>query len=190
VSARRAAAFLDRDGTIIRDTGYINRAEDVELLPGAADAIRALNDAGVPVVVVSNQSGIGRGYLTVADYERVQARVTEALAASAGARLDASYACPHAPAADGSPACDCRKPGTLLFRQAAEEHGLDLARSWCVGDRWRDVAPALEVGARAALVPSASTPPDELALARARRIAVVPSLSAAARRIVREARAR
>ena len=185
MSDRRAAAFLDRDGTIIRDTGYVASPDDVELLPDAAPAIRALNDAGVAVVVVSNQSGLGRGYFSPADYERVQQRVADVLAA-AGARLDAVYICPHAPAADGSPACECRKPGTLLYRRAAHEHGLALARSWCVGDRWRDVAPALELGARAILVPSPATPADELALARARGVVVESALSVAAARIVRD----
>ena len=189
MTGRRGGAFLDRDGTIIEDAEYIERADDVTLLPGAAAAIRALNDAGVPVIVVSNQSGIGRGYFTHADYERVQARVAELLAIS-GARIDAVYICPHAPAADGGATCECRKPGTLLFRTAAGEHGLDLARSWCVGDRWRDVAPARELGARAILVPSAVTPPDDLARARTERVEVSTTLAAAAERIVRGMRER
>ncbi len=99
--------FLDRDGTIIRDTEYLSRPDDVELLPGAADAIRALNDAAVPVVVVTNQSGIARGYLSVAEYEAVAKRLDELLAAR-GARIDATYYCPHHPDFGGN--CDCRKP--------------------------------------------------------------------------------
>src|SRR5512134_413953 len=95
VSGRRAA-FLDRDGTIIEDVNYIARAEDVRLLPGADEAIRLLNDAGVAVVVITNQSGIARGLVTPAQYESVCRRVDEVLA-TGGARLDATYYCPHHP---------------------------------------------------------------------------------------------
>ena len=146
---RRAAAFLDRDGTIIRDTDYVGSPDEVELLPGAAAAIRALNDAHIPVVVVTNQSGIARGYFTQADYERVAARLDELLRAD-GARIDATYVCPHLPEITG--ACECRKPGTLLFRRAAEDLGLDLARSWYIGDKPRDVEPARALGGTGILV--------------------------------------
>jgi len=145
----RAAAFLDRDGTIIHDAHYLADPDGVRLLPGAAAAIARLNAAGMPVVVVTNQSGIGRGYFTEGDFRAVQARV-EALLAAGGARLDAVYHCPHAP--DAEPACGCRKPGVELFVRAAAEHGLDLARSWYVGDRLRDVAPAERLGGRGILV--------------------------------------
>jgi D-glycero-D-manno-heptose 1,7-bisphosphate phosphatase len=181
---------LDRDGTIIRDTGFVARPEAVALLPGAGDAVRALNDAGICVIVISNQSGIGRGYYGAEDYARVEARVAEALAATAGARLDAVYICPHAPGNDGAPTCECRKPSALLYRRAAAEHALDLARSWCVGDRWRDVEPAGALGARGILVPSSATPPEDVARAHERRIAIEPSLGAAVERILRATRSR
>jgi histidinol-phosphate phosphatase family protein len=177
VTARRAAVFLDRDGNI-------SRPEDVDLLPDAAHAIRRLNDAGVAAIVISNQSGIGRGYFARADYERAEARVEQLLAEAAGARLDAVYICPHAPDDAGRDACACRKPGTLLFRRAADELGLDPERSWCVGDRWRDVQPAAALGARALLVPSSATPSDELARARAAGVPIAPSLAAAVDRIL------
>ena len=145
----RAAVFLDRDGTIIHDAHYLADPDGVRLLPGAGAAIARLNAAGIPVVVVTNQSGIGRGYFTEGDFRAVQARM-EALLAAEGARVDATYHCPHAP--DAGPACDCRKPGVGLFVRAAAEHGLDLARAWYVGDRRRDVAPAERLGGRGILV--------------------------------------
>ena len=163
MSEGRRAVFLDRDGTVAEDADYISRPEDVRLLPGAADAIGTLNDAGVPVVIVSNQSGIGRGYFTYEAFERVQARVEELLAVR-GAHLDAIYICPHAPS-DESP-CACRKPKVELFERAARDHGLDVTRSWYVGDRWRDVEPARTLGGSGILIPAESTPPAELERAR------------------------
>jgi len=159
VTERRPAAFLDRDGTIILDAEYVGDPARVRLLPGAAAALARLNASGVPVIVVTNQSGIARGLLTADDYARVADRVDELLAAE-GARIDASYLCPHHPEFTGP--CDCRKPGTLLYRRAAEEHDLDLVRSVYIGDRWRDVVPALDLGGRGILVPTSSTPADEL----------------------------
>ena len=111
MTARRAA-FLDRDGAIIIDVSYIARPDDVRLVPGAAAAIRRLNDHGIPVVVVTNQSGIARRKFTTTEYEAVRARVTELLAADQ-ATIDAEYHCPHYPAVTGP--CDCRKPARLLF---------------------------------------------------------------------------
>ena len=176
----RPAAFLDRDGTIIHDVEYIARPEAVQLMPGAADAIRSLNEAGIPVIVVSNQSGIGRGYFTYDDYERVRTRIEDLLRAG-GAHLDATYICPHSPA-DPSP-CACRKPGVGLFEQAAREHGLDLAASWYAGDKWRDVEPALSLHGQGFLIPASSTPSEDLD--RAQRIGVVrESLAAVAREII------
>ena len=163
MNRRRAAAFLDRDGTIIVDRAYASRAQDVELLPGVPAAIARLNQAGVPVILVTNQSGIGRGYLTDADFDEVQDRMRELLEA-AGARLDAVYMCPHAPSA--SSPCECRKPAPLLFRRAIEEHALDARCSWAAGDRWRDLAPLVELGGRGVLVPNPATPRYDLTLAR------------------------
>jgi histidinol-phosphate phosphatase family protein len=154
-SSARSAAFLDRDGTIIYDRDYLADPRQVELLPGAADAIRRLNHADVPVIVVTNQSGIARGLLTVEQYETVRERLDEMLKQE-GAWLDATYACPHHP--DFTGACACRKPGDALFRQAAAEHDLDLARSMFAGDRWRDVVPGAEAGGLAVLIPGAGTP--------------------------------
>lgn len=154
----RPAAFLDRDGTINEDIEYVGRPEAVRLLPGAARAVARLNAADVPVVVISNQSGIARGYFTVADYDRVAARLGELLAAE-GAALDATYMCPHHPTITGP--CGCRKPGTELHRRAAADLGLDLARSLYVGDRWHDAAPADVLGGRGVLVAGGTTPAAE-----------------------------
>jgi D-glycero-D-manno-heptose 1,7-bisphosphate phosphatase len=149
VSAERPAVFLDRDGTVVRDPGYLRQPERVELLPGAAAAIGRLNAAGWPVIVVTNQSGISRGLVSRAEYEAVAARVEELLG-DADAHVDAMYFCPHAPERDGP--CACRKPGLALFRQAAEEHRLDLGASWWVGDRLGDLLPATALGGRGILV--------------------------------------
>jgi len=151
----RAAAFLDRDGTIIYDRDYLADPAQLELLPGAADAIRRLNHADVPVIVVTNQSGIARGLLTTDEYERVSERLTEVLRGE-GAWVDASYMCPHHP--DFTGACDCRKPADGMFRRASAEHSLDPSGSLFVGDRWRDVVPGADLCGLAILVPGANTP--------------------------------
>ncbi|HVZ48118.1 MAG TPA: HAD family hydrolase [Gemmatimonadaceae bacterium] len=168
----RAAVFLDRDGTIIRDTGYLATPDDVELLPGAALALRIAHNRQRPVIVVTNQSGIARGLITVPQYEAVRNRMNQLLA-EFGAFVDAEYYCPHHP--DFTGPCDCRKPGLALYEQAARDHGLDLAASAFIGDRWRDIEPARAYGARGILVQSASTPTDELRRAR-EEMTVAPSL--------------
>jgi len=143
------AVFLDRDGTIVEDPGFLHEPEKVKLLPGAAEAIRRLNTADVRVVVVTNQSGIARGRYTVDDYEAVQRRLGELLAAH-GARIDGAYFCPHHPQLSGP--CDCRKPGLKLFRAAAQAFDIDFSRSWWVGDRLSDVQPAGLLGGQGILV--------------------------------------
>ena len=177
----RGAAFLDRDGTIIDDAHYIDEPELVHLRPGAAEAIAALNRAAMPVVVVTNQSGIARGLITESAYRSVEARLAELLAAH-GARIDATYVCPHHPEFDR--ACDCRKPGTLLFRRAAAEHGFDLTRSAYVGDRWRDVKPGIVLGGRPMLIVDESTQPSELERAQEAGVETVSSLREAVTRLL------
>ena len=161
----RRAVFLDRDGTIIEDTGYLSDPSAVRLLPGAAAAIARLNGAGLAAIVVTNQSGIARGLLDEAACAAV-ARRLDALLAAAGARLDGHYHCPHHPEFTGP--CECRKPGPLLYQRAAEEHGLHLARCWWVGDRARDVVAAERFGGRGLLV--GHPPADEAAAARFPRV--------------------
>jgi histidinol-phosphate phosphatase family protein len=173
VNTLPSAVFLDRDGTIIKDMKYISRPEQVELIDGAADAISRINVVLVPVIVVTNQSGIGRGLFSLADYERVKAR-TEALLALRGALIDATYMCPHKPE-DG---CRCRKPDTLLFEQASADLGIDLSSALFIGDRLRDIEPAAHFGARGVLVPTTTTPLEEIASAE-KSARVADSLSTA-----------
>ncbi len=139
----RRAAFLDRDGTLIEERGDLGDPDGVTLMPGAADAVRRLKDAGLAVVLVTNQSGIARGVFTRQQFDAVQERMLELLAES-GAHLDGVYFCPHHPDVTGS--CDCRKPAAGMYRRAAEKLSIDLSRSFYVGDRWRDVAVTEEVG--------------------------------------------
>jgi D-glycero-D-manno-heptose 1,7-bisphosphate phosphatase len=150
----RRAVFLDRDGTIIEEVGYLDRAERVEFYPWTIDAIRAFNRAGLAVVMISNQSGVARGFFTETVVEHVHAHMA-AMLAEGGARIDAYYYCPHHP--DGKVAgyarpCDCRKPGRGLVDRAVRELDVDPARSFVVGDRWVDVALARAVGASGVLV--------------------------------------
>ena len=145
----RPAVFLDRDGTLIEDRSYLRDPDQVTLLPGASGAVRRLDRAGLPVIVVTNQSGIARGRFTVADYEAVQQRLGALLAAQ-GARLDGAYFCPHHPQFTGP--CDCRKPGLKLFRDAQAAFDIDFAQSWWVGDRLSDVQPARALGGHGVLV--------------------------------------
>jgi D-glycero-D-manno-heptose 1,7-bisphosphate phosphatase len=174
------AVFLDRDGTIIEDPGYLHEPGKAKLLPGAAGAIRQLNDAGYLVVTVTNQSGIARGLYRVAEYEAVQRRLTELLARH-HARLDGSYFCPHHPELTGP--CDCRKPGTKLFRDAQTALGIDFSGSWWVGDRLADVQPARLLRGRGILVLSGRGSLHQ-GQARALNVTVVADLAAAAREIV------
>ena len=164
----RRAAFLDRDGTLIEDAHYLHDASQVRLLPGADAAVKRLNEAGVLTIVVTNQSGIALGRITEAQYEATRRRL-DALLAERGARLDASHHCPHHPSVSGP--CQCRKPGTGMYREAAAAHDLDLTRSLFVGDRMRDVTPGVALGGFSRLVPSVETPLDEVA--RASREAAV-----------------
>jgi len=170
----RPAAFLDRDGTIIRDTVYIRDPDDVELLPGAADAIKRLNEQSIAVIVVTNQSGIGRGLLSPEEYEAVRARIDTELA-ERGAWIDATYMCPHHPDAAGG--CDCRKPGLGMYRRAIADYGLDPRRSLFVGDRWRDVAPSTSLGGFATLLDTPSTPDEEFERAASGGIGIAASLA-------------
>ncbi len=141
------AVFLDRDGTINEEMGYINHLSRFRLLPEAIPAIRRLNEAGVKVVVVTNQSGAARGYFPAALVAEVHAHLQKLLAA-AGARVDGIYACLHGPEAG----CACRKPRPTLMQQAARDLDLDLARSYAVGDRYKDIETAANAGVKGILV--------------------------------------
>jgi D-glycero-D-manno-heptose 1,7-bisphosphate phosphatase len=150
----RPAVFLDRDGTLNEDSGYPARREDVRIYPFAFDAVRRLNEAGFLAVVVTNQSGIGRGFFSARDVEAIHAGLAADFAAR-GARIDAFYVCPHVPALP-DPArgidCDCRKPKPTLGLRAAREMDIDLAASFMVGDKVEDVEFGLAIGAIPVLV--------------------------------------
>lgn len=145
--SRRAAVFVDRDGTLIRETGYIADPGAVEVLPGVGRALRTLLDAGFPVIVISNQSGIERGYFTAAAAYAVMAAVRERLREQ-GVELTAVYLCPHRP----ETGCACRKPRPGLLERAADDQRLALGGSVMIGDRWLDVATGHAVGAAGVLV--------------------------------------
>ncbi len=150
----RPAVFIDRDGTLTEEVGYVNHPSRLRLLPRAAQAIRRLNEAEVAAVLVTNQAGIARGYFS----EDVLHAVNDSLVAQlkdAGAHLDGIYVCPHHPR-EGEPPfradCDCRKPKPGLLVRAAAELGLDLRACTMVGDKASDLVPARTVGARGVLV--------------------------------------
>jgi D-glycero-D-manno-heptose 1,7-bisphosphate phosphatase len=140
------AVFLDRDGTINEEMGYINHLSRFRIFSQAAPAIRRLNEAGLKVVVISNQSGVARGFFSAALLEEVNQRLTEVLAAG-GARLDGLYLCTHRP----EEGCPCRKPKPELILQAARDLDLDLGRSYLVGDRYNDIQTAANAGVKGIL---------------------------------------
>jgi D-glycero-D-manno-heptose 1,7-bisphosphate phosphatase len=145
-NGRRPAVFLDRDGTLIEDVGYPRDPEAVRLLEGAPEALAALRRAGFALVVVSNQSGIGRGLVSQEEADAVHARFVAELRAR-GVELDDVRYCPHAP----EDACACRKPAAGLLLDSARELGLDLDRSFMVGDKPTDVEAGRTAGCRTVL---------------------------------------
>ena len=153
-AGRPEAVFLDRDGTLIEDVGYLHRPEQVRLYPWTIDALRALNRAGVRVVLVTNQSGVARGLFDEAAVRAVHEHLGHLLG-QGGVHLDAYYYCPHHPEGrvrEYARACDCRKPGRGLVDRAAAELAVVPERSFTVGDRWLDVALARTIGAKGVLV--------------------------------------
>jgi D-glycero-D-manno-heptose 1,7-bisphosphate phosphatase len=149
----RPALFLDRDGAVVEETGYLCRIEDVKVIAGAADVISAANQRNVPVVMITNQSGIGRGYYDWSTFKSVQDAIIAALSAS-GATLDAVYACAHHPQAQGPlahPDHPARKPNPGMLLQAARDLALDLKSSWLIGDKADDIKAAKRAGIAGAL---------------------------------------
>jgi D-glycero-D-manno-heptose 1,7-bisphosphate phosphatase len=150
----RPAAFLDRDGTMIHEAGYLGRLDDLRWFPWTADAVRLLNRAGFLVCVTTNQGGIGLGLYTEAFLHDLHARMAATLEA-AGARIDGWFHCPHHPSAIVERLrvdCTCRKPQAGMIRQAADRFEIDLARSFVIGDKLADVGLAGNAGARGILV--------------------------------------
>jgi len=150
----RPAVFLDRDGTLIEEAGYLDRLERLIFFPFSVDAVRLLNQAGLAVVIVTNQAGVARGIFPESFVAEAHAHLSERLQAG-GAAVDGFYYCPHHPDGIIEPyrrSCDCRKPGDAMLRRAAAELDLDLARSTVVGDRWHDIEAGSRAGARTVLV--------------------------------------
>jgi D-glycero-D-manno-heptose 1,7-bisphosphate phosphatase len=145
--ASQRAVFLDRDGTIMEDSNYVGDVERVVLIPGAAAALLQLQEAGYRLFVVTNQSGVGRGYFTRESVEAIHAHLDEHFA-SAGVRFDRYYVCPHHPEDN----CDCRKPKPKFLLDAALEYGLDLSRCFMIGDRASDIQAGINAGTRTILV--------------------------------------
>ncbi len=147
----REAVFLDRDGTLIEEVHYLSAPEQVRLIPGAAEAVRRLNAAGVLVVVVTNQAGVAREYFPESRVAEVHAHLS-ALLAERGAHIDAYYYCPHHPTEGIGAyrvACECRKPKPGLLLTAACELDIDLSRSWMIGDKPCDAEAGTAAGCRA-----------------------------------------
>ena len=145
---------MDRDGTVCEEVGYVNHVSRIRLLPRSSAAIRRAREAGFKTVIVTNQAGVARGYFDEDLVHRVHDRVREMLAAD-GAAVDAIYYCPHHPDAGAAPYradCDCRKPRPGMLLRARDEVGIDLARSYLVGDSMRDIEAGHRVGATTVLV--------------------------------------
>ena len=152
--AGRPAVFMDRDGCLIEEVGYLNHPSRVRILPRTAAAVCRLNAAGIPALMATNQAGIARGYFSEETLAEINAEVVRQLE-RAGARLDGLYVCTHHPTAGSPPhrqLCECRKPKPGLLRRAAEELGLDLSRSVMVGDKPSDVEAGQAAGAAGVLV--------------------------------------
>jgi D-glycero-D-manno-heptose 1,7-bisphosphate phosphatase len=148
------AVFLDRDGTLVEEVGYVDRLDRLVLFPWSLDAVRLLHRAGLRVIVTTNQAGVARGYFGEEFVRRAHAHL-DAQIRAAGAEVSGYYYCPHHPDAsvpEYRRTCDCRKPSPGMLLQAAREHDLDLSRSFAVGDRWSDVEAGTRAGVRSILV--------------------------------------
>jgi D-glycero-D-manno-heptose 1,7-bisphosphate phosphatase len=146
-TASHRAVFLDRDGTIMEDSSCFGDLDRVVLIPGAAAALKTLQDAGYRLFVITNQSGVGRGYFSREAVEAIHAHLDEYFA-KAGVRFDRYYVCPHHPEDN----CECRKPKPKFLLDAAREYGLDLSRCFMVGDRESDIQAGINAGTRTILV--------------------------------------
>lgn len=151
---KNTAIFLDRDGTINDEVGYLDHADKLRIIPAAFEAVRLINQSGMKAVVVSNQAGIAKGFFTEKFVRKINEQIQSELLAR-GALIDRFYFCPHHPTEGVDPyrtICDCRKPEPGLLNQAAADLDIDLARSYMIGDRYRDIETARRVGAKGVLV--------------------------------------
>ena len=192
--AANRAVFLDRDGTLVREVTYLREVSRLRLLPGAAQALRRLNEAGLLVLLVTNQSGIARGFFTIEDFDEIQAELGRRLARR-GAWLDATYFCPHH--VEGKirrlrRKCGCRKPGTGMLKQAAKDFELDLGRCVFVGDKLLDLETAARAGCRSVLVLTGygGETASELRLSRRKADHIAPGLAEAVDWILHQEKAR
>ena len=138
--------FIDRDGVAIEDKGYLDNVEGVELMPGFADALKTFRERGFKLVIITNQSGIGRGKFNAEVVEQQHARITELLK-EFRVTIDLFKVCPHAPEDE----CDCRKPNTLLFEEAGQELLIDFEKSWMIGDKPSEIQAGKQMGCRSIL---------------------------------------
>ncbi|MCK5423071.1 MAG: HAD family hydrolase, partial [Deltaproteobacteria bacterium] len=150
----KGAVFLDRDGTISEEVGYISNLDQFQLMPKSAEAVKLMNERGLKVIVVTNQAGVAKGYFPEEMVSRVHKKM-EKILSDQGAFLDGIYYCPHHP--EGivetyRKKCECRKPASGLLRQASEEHGIDISSSYMVGDKMADVECAHQIGVKGVLV--------------------------------------
>lgn len=151
---KRPAVFIDRDGTISEEVGYVNHPSRFRVFPYSSEAIRILNDAGWLAIVITNQAGVARGYFSEDVIHKIHDQLTRDLQ-NESAKLDAIYYCAHHPSVGEPPYrldCDCRKPKTGLIQQAAKDFDIDMAASWMAGDRYSDVELARNAGLRSAFV--------------------------------------
>ena len=146
------AVFLDRDGTLAPDVNYCRRPEDFNLFSDVPHAVKTLNDTGLKVIVITNQSGIARGFFTGETLDMIHQNMLDELKKN-GAYIDAIYYCPHHP----DDKCECRKPGTALFQKAAHDLDIDLAQSFVVGDRAIDIQAGQAIGSKTVLVSTGPT---------------------------------
>lgn len=187
----KRAVFLDRDGTVIEEVGYLNRVDRVAFFPWSVDAIRVLNEAGLLVVIVTNQAGVARGYFDEALVRDVHALIDRRVR-EGGARIDGYYYCPHHPDGVVEPfrvKCECRKPKPGMIRRAALDLGIDVAGSFVVGDRWLDVETGRAAGAKTVLVRTGYGHEEESHPSAVTSDRVADNLMDAAAWIIRETRA-
>lgn len=189
-SELRPAVFLDRDGCVIHEDGWVTSPEQIRLIDGAAETIRALRDRGFLTVLITNQSAVARGLIDEKRLAEIHARLEDALLAK-GARLDAIYYCPHHPEGEVQAyaiSCRCRKPGTGMIEQATQDLGIDLPKSFVIGDDFRDVAlaPPFDMGAVLVRTGKGASREDEARRELGNRLQVIDSIAGAATIIERD----
>lgn len=148
----KTAAFLDRDGVIIKEIDNLTEVSQVMLIQGSAEAIKRLNDSGILAIIVTNQPAVARGYITEKKLQDIHHEMEKQIEKESGGKIDAIYFCPHHPNADVPEyrkQCECRKPLAGMLRSAAREHDIDLSVSYMVGDRQSDIFPGIQAGCRA-----------------------------------------